>query len=352
MTTSGTVGTTVVNITRMCETALRRTGLPSGEITAELLDIARNNLYSFLSALSNKGVNLWCIEKSILGVAPGQLYLDLPVGTVDELNTVRRSITYPADGTASSSAGGTAANAFDKDTDTACTQTSTNGNIKYDFGEDVTIVTLGVLPNATATWNLSWEYSTDDTTWTVVYAPGSATYTTAEWSWADIEIPHAAQYFRVRETGGGTLDVQELCFGRSPTDIPLSRLNRDDYTNLPSKSFQSDVTSFWLDRQRTQPRMWLWPTPNSHFVPIVVWRQRHIQDLGALTNEAEIPQRWIDAVEWELTKRMALESPRPLDANRMQLILRENDRTMQEANDEERDNSPIYFTPNIGVYTR
>ena len=83
----------------------------------------------------------------------------------------------------------------------------------------------------------------------------------------------------------------------------------------------------------------------------VIWRSRQIMDVGALTNELEVPQRWYEAVLMNLAHRMSLELPAvPMD--RTNYLEKMAAMFLQEAENEERDKSPIYFAPNISVYTR
>jgi len=82
-----------------------------------------------------------------------------------------------------------------------------------------------------------------------------------------------------------------------------------------------------------------------------VWYQRQIMDVGALTDELEVPQRWYEAVVFMLAHRMSLELPQVAN-DRITYLEKMADRFYSEAEAEERDKSPIYLAPNISVYTR
>jgi hypothetical protein len=350
MATSGTVGQTAFNVQAMIEAAIRRSGMKADSIGAETAMIARTNLYLYLSHLANQGVNLWCLDKQILAVYPQQYVYDLPVGTIDVLNCNYRSLTRISGGTPASAAGGTAANAFDGDTTTACTQTSTLGNISYDAGIATQVTTVGYLPHASATLTLVFEYSTDNSTWTTAKTVASQAYAAGQWYWADLTLNTEARYWRVR-AAAGTLDAAEVFFGNTPAEIVMSRLNRDDYVALPNKATTGRALQFWFDRQRTQPRMWVWPVPTDTFEQIIAWRHRHIEDVGALTNDVEIPQRWLEAVTMHLAWKLALETP-GADMQRLSYLKQLAEEEEFEASNEERDNSPIYYNPAIIAYTK
>lgn len=356
MATSGTLSTTTFTTRKVIDRAFRRCQIAPETITAEHIDIATDNLFLSLSALVNRGIALWCIEKLILPTYQGQAQIELPLGTVDLLNQTYRTVTR-LDGSDTSSAGGTVGNAFDDDFATACTQTSTLGNIMTDFTDDTLVTTVGLLPNASATQTLVFERSDDNSTWTSVYAPGSTAYVAGTWVWYDLDGNIAARYFRVRATVG-TLAFREIYWGGTPTEIALARLNQDDYTNLPNKTFGGQPTQFWLNRLRggsdSLATMYLWPvTDLTHrYDQLVVWRQRYIQDVGTLAQEVEVPQRWYRYVTKQLASDLAEEFPEQVDPARALLLAQAAGAEWKEAQTEERDNSPITFTPQIRVYTR
>jgi uncharacterized NAD(P)/FAD-binding protein YdhS len=74
-------------------------------------------------------------------------------------------------------------------------------------------------------------------------------------------------------------------------------------------------------------------------------------DVGALYNEVEIPQRWYEAVLMNLAHRMSMELPN-VPTDKIQYLETQAVKFLLEAEQEERDHSPIYWAPNISVYTR
>lgn len=74
-------------------------------------------------------------------------------------------------------------------------------------------------------------------------------------------------------------------------------------------------------------------------------------DVGALTDELEVPQRWYEAVVMMLSHRMSMELPQ-VATDRIGYLEKMAEKYLFEAEQEERDKSPIYFAPNISVYTR
>jgi len=86
-------------------------------------------------------------------------------------------------------------------------------------------------------------------------------------------------------------------------------------------------------------------------VQMTVWYSRQIMDVGDLSGELEIPQRWFLAVQSMLAHQMSLELP-GVALDRITYLEGQAEKYLTLAEVEERDKSPIYFAPNIAVYTR
>lgn len=349
---SGTIGQTVVNVQTLIDHAVRRCGKLAEEITSEQQVTARESLFFLLSALANKGINYWAISKKVFGLKADQYIYSLPVGAVDALNVLYRTMNRPIGDYSASS--GIAANAFDNNIDTICQQTAINGNISVNYGTNNPIYagSIGILPGTSGSFHILLEYSTDGATWSTLEDTGVTTWVNNEWLWYDIDPGQSVQYYRMRETGGNTLAVREFYIGNNSREIQMARLNRDDYTNLPNKNFTANQPyQFWFDRTIPQPTIYLWPTPSDPFIQMTVWYSRQIMDVGALTDELEVPQRWYEATIFMLAHRLSLELPAVPDT-RIAYLEKMANQFLYEAEEEERDKSPIYFAPNIGVYTR
>lgn len=325
---SGTVSQTTFNTRRVIEHAARRCKMPAQSLSAEHVDIANDNLYLLLSALANEGAPLWCIQKTIYPLYEGTSYVTTDSGTVDILNANLRWL-QEVSGT---------------NVDTATTRVT-------EFASPTAVSTLGIFWSAPSV-PVEFARSDDGVTWTIIQSE-VPNVGAGEWSWYDLDSSVSAKYFRVRATSG-SLGFSQIYLGNTPTEIPLARLNRDDYTNLPNKSFQSNrPLQYWLDRQSLSPVMNLWPVPNSAatVMQIVVWAHRHIMDVGTMTQEIEVPQRWYDAIVSMLAVKLAMEFIE-VDPSVIPMLDAKAQQTLYMAQQEERDNSPINIAPAIGAYTR
>jgi len=354
---SGTVGTTVINVQKLIDHGARRCGKLAEELTSEQVLSAKESLYFLLSNLINIGIQYWAIEKKVIGVNADKYIYKLPLGGNDVLNALYRTMNRPS-GSYTSSAGGVVANAGDNDINTFCQQTSANGNISIFFGTNNPVYagSIGLLPyvsgGGSATWNLTLEYSVDGVTWSTLDNLGTVAVTDNEWVWTDIDPGQSVEYYRVRAYSGTTLALREFYVGNNSREVTMARLNRDDYTNLPNKNFTANQPyQFWFNRTIPQSELYLWPVPSDPFVQMVIWYSRQIMDVGDLSGELEIPQRWYEAVVMMLAHRMSLELPQ-VGMDRVQYLEAQADKYLNLAEAEERDRSPIMFSPNISVYTR
>jgi hypothetical protein len=325
---SGTVSQTVFNTRKVIDHAYRRCRIPPEGISSEQISFALDNLYLILSGLANRGLQLWCIEKKIMPFYEAQGLIELPNGIVDVLNTNLRTLEQVS---------GTVTN------------TSTSSTTL--FGTQTQVTNVGILWSGNST-SVSFQTSADGVTWTTVATEANPNQTAGTYTWYDLEGSIANFYFRVIATSGN-LNQSFVYLGNTPTEIPMARLNRDDYVNLPNKQFEGRPLQFWLNRQLNNPIMYLWPVPNAQFVTAqaIVWVKRYIMDVGTMTQEIEVPQRWYDAIVYVLAAKIAEETP-TVDPQMIAILDQKANRALLEAENEERDDSPIYLTPNIAVYTR
>jgi len=353
---SGTVGTTVITVQTLIDHGARRSGKLAEELAVEQVQSAKESLFYVLSNLINQGINYWAIDKKVYGLSPDQYEYLLPLGGVDVLNALYRKMTRPTPNGAGAyfSSSGVTVNAFDNDVTTIDVQTSPNGNIGINFGlyNPIYAGSIGILPGTSGSFHILLEWSNDGVTWNLLQDTGVTTWVDGTWLWYDIDPGVTAQYYRMRETGGNTLAVREFYVGNNSTEVTMARLNRDDYTNLPNKNFTANQPyQFWFNRTIPQAKIVLWPTPSDPFVQMTVWYSRQIMDVGDLSGQIEIPQRWYLAIQCMLAHQMAQELP-GVDVARIGYLEQQAEKYFQMAEQEERDKSPIYFAPNISVYTR
>jgi len=349
---SGTVGQTVVSVQDLIDHGARRSGKLAEELTSEQIYAAKQSLFFLLANLSNIGINYWAIGQEVIGLKADQFIYNLPLGAIDVLNVNYRTMNRPVGSYSASS--GIASNAFDGNVNTKDVQTSPNGNITVNYGTDNPVYSgsIGILPGVSGNFHILLEVSDDGLTWSLLEDTGVETWVDNQWLWYQIDPGASKQWYRMRETGGNTLEVREFYVGNNSREVPMARLNRDDYTSLPNKNFTANQPyQFWFNRTIPNPQINLWPVPSEPFVQMVVWYSRQVMDVGSLNGQLEIPDRWYLAVQNMLAHQMSMELP-GVDLQRMQYLEVQAEKYLQLAESEERDKSPIYLAPNISCYTR
>lgn len=360
MAVSGTISQTQFPTRKVIDHAMRRCRVPTQIISSEHLEIASDVLYLLMSELVNEGIPLWCVEKQLLPMYEGSTEVTCPDGTVDVLNLQIRQLQRLSGTTTSSE--GTADNATDGDVETACTQTTPGGDIIIEFASATSISNIGLLPNATGTWNIAVQVSQDGVTYTSVYANATFAAVAGEWQWIDLYATDTTiagtainelSFVRLLATAPTILNVAEFVVANMPSEIPMARINRDDYQSLPDKAFQGRPVQYWLDLQRDTPVIRIWPAVQLQytFYQLVLTRKRYLMDVGTLTETLDIPQRWFEAIVGELAARLALEI-QEVDQQLIPVLRGAADRGMQTAWNGEEDSSPTFFRVNLRPYTR
>ena len=307
MTTTGTFFFGESQSDQLIVDAFERIGILPDEITAQQIQSAQRSANLLLSEWISRGLNFWTIKKEMLGLTPNQSTYYLPIATSDVLTAAIRTNVRNLGGTPISSAGGVAEFAFDADPATACTQTAPNGYISYNygFGVQMQIGLVGIQSNSPTIYNLVFEYSPDNINWYESYTPSPQEYRIGEKVWFAIPVPVSAQAYRVRETGGAILNVQELYFNSAMQDTQITRISFSEYDSLPQKNQRGRPTSFYVDRQ-VNPSITLWPTPIEPYNNLYYRRVAMIQDIGSLQNMADIPQRFFEPLCAGLALKLAI----------------------------------------------
>lgn len=326
MATSGTVSTTQFNTLRVIDHAFRRCRLPAQAITAEMQEYARDSLYLLLSELANVQTPSWCIERQVYPLYRGQPYVPLDLGTVQVLNANYRT-PQPLSGITST--------------------TSTTYTLILD--EPTTVAVVGILWSGTST-PLTLETSLDGINWNSVdtlNTPAQA----GERVWYDLVPTVISQYLRLSATS--TFNFSDIFFGNMPQEIPMGVLNRDTYVAQSNKVYEGRPLTYWFQRNTAQPALNLWPAPNSdaEHAQLIVWRHRHIMDVGTLAQDIEVPQRWMEAIIAGLAARVAAETP-AVDAGLVPALEARASASLSAAWNGDNDGSPIQIQPRIGMYTR
>jgi hypothetical protein len=96
----------------------------------------------------------------------------------------------------------------------------------------------------------------------------------------------------------------------SAIDTPLDEMDRIEYREMPNKTTEATVTSFFYDRRggaNTTGLFHVWPEPANADDAVKFTFARPIQDFSASGDDADFPQEWTQALIFNLAVVMAPE---------------------------------------------
>jgi hypothetical protein len=324
---SGQIGQFTLTTTQVIQNAFRRCKIRSSLISDEMIEIAKSELFMFLTSdLASRGIQLFAVDIILLPFTDGLAGVPMPAGTIDVLNANLRYMN-PIQNSPSP-------------TFTAATPTHVNCIAITWAGPAVPYqvvingqVFKSVVPNASAGQI------------TLVDLDGANAAT----SWSIQADPVPAQV-----STAGPLLVSNVTFYNTLFQVPMSPYSRDDFANLSNFFFKSRPFQYWLDRQEPWPIMRLWPTPGMNEQTnacMVIWRKRQIMDIGALAGRLDIPNRWLEAVTDGLASRIAY-TVQEVNPALIPMLETKAAMSLKQVKEEERENAPMRIQPRIYAYTR
>ena len=145
--------------------------------------------------------------------------------------------------------------------------------------------------------------------------------------------------------GTDVIDILSAVVRRSGTDFSMSRVSRDTYLAIPTKTTTGRPTQFFLDRQIT-PNLKIWPTPENSTDVIYYDALTRIQDADGATNTMEIPFRFYPCLTAGLAYYISMKKA----PDRIQLLKTVYEEEFERAMGEDRDRSSFTVTPQLNYY--
>jgi hypothetical protein len=276
------------NVADYVEEAFERCGLEFR--TGYDGETARRSMNFLFADWANRGLNRWTINQVSQTVASG-------------------ISSYPA-GTITATVGSSAS---------------------LDLGETITggtsAVTASIITKPSAT--------------TVTLTVPSGTFTSGETitggtSLASTTISASPSLDDVRST----IDVLSAVVRRSDSDISISRISRDDYLSIPTKSSKGRPIQFYVDRQIT-PVIKVWLTPENSTDVIIYDRLIRIDDADSSINTVEVPFRFYPCLAAGLAYYISMKRA----PDRMQFLKAVYEEEFLRAAEEDRDRASFSVVP-------
>jgi hypothetical protein len=289
--------------------------------------MATQNLYLILLNLSNRGLNLWCVQSDYIGLTAGKSVYEMLGGTIDITNVI---YCQPTRVTGTDTAGVASFT-------TALTSATAVRRVGFKFSV--------IAPSE----SIALQTSSDGVVYETFQTFSRSDWVAGTWYWYDLDAVTTSQYFRIETLSAIT--VTEFYLATNSADLPVVQWNRDTWSTINNKVQQGrPSTNYYLEKLMT-PRITLWPTPNNSYDHLQVFVQRQVQDIGRLSQQIEVPQRWVEGIIWQLSVRIGFELPQ-VDPAILQLASAMADKVLIEVEHEESDGAPIVLQPGISVYTR
>ena len=145
--------------------------------------------------------------------------------------------------------------------------------------------------------------------------------------------------------GTDVIDILSAVVRRSSTDFSMTRISRDTYLAIPTKTQTGRPTQFFLDRQIT-PNLKIWPAPENSTDVIHYDALTRIQDADGATNTMEIPFRFYPCLTAGLAYYISMKKA----PERIQLLKTVYEEEFERAMGEDRDRSSFTVTPQLNYY--
>jgi hypothetical protein len=149
-----------------------------------------------------------------------------------------------------------------------------------------------------------------------------------------------------------TIDLLEQVIrtgsGSQQQDLTISRISVSTYASIPNKTNTGRPIQVWIERLRDNPRINVWPVPESNDYTFRYWRLRRIQDAGSGIQTADMNFRFLPCLVAGLAYHIAMKVPEL--GERVGMLKAVYDEQFDMAAGEDREKTPARFVPRIGRY--
>ena len=130
-------------------------------------------------------------------------------------------------------------------------------------------------------------------------------------------------------------------------DLPLTRTSASVYASIPNKLTQGRPTQVWVDRNKNQPVVHVWPVPDKNDTyKIHYFYLQRIEDAGEGGYDADMPFRFLPCLVAGLAYYIAMKTPELAD--RIPVLKSIYDEQFEMAASEDREKTAARFVPRIG----
>lgn len=102
------------------------------------------------------------------------------------------------------------------------------------------------------------------------------------------------------------LDIMNIVLRRDGVDTPILQMSRAEWLELPTKGYKGRPDRYFVDKQRDNLLLQVWPVPENSTDTLVYDRIRRYQDADHAAQHADIPYYLRDAFVAGLAARLAI----------------------------------------------
>ncbi len=129
------------------------------------------------------------------------------------------------------------------------------------------------------------------------------------------------------------------------SDLTISRIGVSTYSSIPNKLTTGRPIQVFVERLATQPRINVWPVPDSNIYTFVYFRMRRIQDAGNGVETADMTFRFLPCLVAGLAYHIAMKVPELAD--RIAMLKAAYDEQYNLAAGEDREKTSERYVPRV-----
>jgi hypothetical protein len=145
---------------------------------------------------------------------------------------------------------------------------------------------------------------------------------------------------QVIRTGSGSVSTQ--------SDITINRISVSTYASIPNKLSPGRPVQFWIERLRDNPKINVWPVPESDNYIFNYWRMRRIEDAGNGVEIADVNFRFLPCLVAGLAYYIAMKVPELMP--RVPTLKQDYEEQFRLAAEEDREKAPLRLVPRFSGY--
>ena len=305
------------NLTRneLIEESFRELGVktPNRALTSEQMNDGARTLNLFCKSLISKGLFLWKTKQATLFLVGSQAAYTIDGSTANCTESYNETTTTAAATTGASSIEVTSATGF------------------------VVGYNIGVLQ--------------DDNTilWTTISSISSLTIGLTDALTDDVASGNAVYVYQTKINRPENIENAQSTIA-SGNDIPMVKLSRDTYYNIPVKDTTGRPNQYYYDKQLTSGTMNVWPVPDNATNKVEFSFISQLFDFDAATDDPDFPVEWLQPIILGVAYRLSRKYGR-LEMQEKEQLKRDADEALEEVSGFDREATSIYFQPagNVNV---